>query len=170
MKIIVQSFLSIFKSVLVISGCLILLSACGESASKTDLLKIAKVLYDSDLYSEKEKHLALQKRLKEVKSEAEAHQVLSEIVADFEPIPAKLDALNLKTSEAKSIRDKFSKGLRGVAETTRAFMNLSMPQDAEKFPQLREQLFEHQKMLQEAVQEFEALAAKEGLNIKKMRE
>lgn len=167
MKAIAQSFQSIIKQILLISGCLMMLAACGEAAPKMDLMKISKVFYDTGWTPDKQKDM--QQRLQGAKSEAEAKQVLDEMMKAIEPTPAKLDALDLQTPEAKSARDKLSAGLRGVVENTRAFMNLSMPNDAEKAIELQGKLIESQKTLQEGFQELQKFAAAQGLDLEKLQ-
>lgn len=169
MKAIFQSIQSIIKQILLVSGCLMLLSACGssETAAKTDLLKIAKVFYDTNWTPDKQK--AISERLQNAKSEDEVKQILAEMVAVFEPTSAKLDALDLQSPEVKAARDKLSEGLRGVVEHTKSFLKVDLQSDDGKVKalELQSKLLEAQKKLREGFQELSQVAAAQGVDLGK---
>lgn len=169
MKIIIQSYRNLLRYMAVLFLGVAVLASCGEVSGKTDLLKIAKVFYDTGWTPEKQKNM--QVRLQNAKNETDVKQALSEMIDAIEPTSAKLDALDLQTPEAKSVRDKLSLGLRGVVESTRAFMNVDTQSASgiEQTLQLQGKLIESQKTLQEGLQELKNLAAAQGVDLEKIQ-
>lgn len=147
------------RSVLLISAAALMLAACGNP-EKDDLLAIAQVMKETGYTPQMNRNY--QTRLQSAKTEVEARQVVGEMLAFFEGVPPRLDALQLKSPEVAEIRDGLSQGIGGVVEGTRAALAAD-PQDQAAVMAAQKTLLAGQQKMLEAQTRFMALAGKHGL-------
>ncbi|QMT30999.1 hypothetical protein [Alysiella filiformis] len=167
MKTIIQSYKNLLCQIAVLVLGATMLAGCGEGSEKADLLKITAVFYEAGVNEKVQEEY--QQKLKNVKTEAEAKQVIGEMVGLLEKTPAKLEGLNLSTEAGKSLRDKLAKGFRGVVESTKELTALDMKTDMDKAMAAQTKLLQAQKDLLDAQNEFIELAKKHGVDLEKMK-
>lgn len=167
MKTIIQSYKKLLRQMAVLFLGATLLTGCGDISEKADLLKIATVLYDTGMNQKTQEEY--QAKLKNIKSEEEAKQIIGDMVALMEKTPAQLEKLDLQTPAAKSVRDKLARGLRGVVESTQEMTKLNLATDGEKIIALQSKLLQAQQDLQAAQEEYIELAKRHGVDLEKMK-
>lgn len=167
MKTIIQSYKNLLRQMAVLVLGATMLAGCGDVSEKADLLKIAAVLYDTGMNQKTQEEY--QAKLKNIKSEEEAKQIIGDMIALMEKTPSQLEKLDLKSEPAKSVRDKLARGLRGVVESTQEMTKLNLATDAEKMMALQSKLLQAQQDLHQAQQEYIELAKKHGVDLEAMK-